>query len=85
MFAQSTNLFESIFGKMFSWKVVYGWMEERKYYLLMKCSVSAQKKTLVGDLHAADVRYHLDCWLGVTKIQACWSGAIVTTISSIIY
>ena len=44
----------------------------------MKCSVSTQK-TLVRDLHAADVRYHLDCWLGVTKIQACWSGAIKTT------
>ena len=36
------------------------------------------------DLHAADVRYHLDCWLGVTKIQACWSGAIATIISSIL-
>ena len=73
---------------MFSWKVVYGWMDkitkkERKYYLLMKCSVSTQK-TLVRDVHAADVRYHLDCWLGVTKIQACWSGTIVTTISSIL-
>ena len=33
----------------------------------------------------ADVRYHLDCWLSVTKIQAFWSGAIVTNISSIIY
>ena len=43
------------------------------------------QKPLVRDLHAADVRYHLDCLLGVTKIQACWSGAIVTTISSIIY
>ena len=32
-----------------------------------------------------DVRYHLDCWLVVTKIQACWFSAIVTTISSIIY
>ena len=51
----------------------------------MKCSVSAQKKTLVGDLRAADVRYYLDGWLGVTKIQDCWSGAFVTTISSIIY
>ena len=50
----------------------------------MKCSVSTQKKTFVRDLHAADVRYYLDCWLGVTKIQAYWSGAIVTTISSII-
>ena len=53
-------------------------------YLLMKCSVSTQKN-LVRDLHAAYVRYHLDCWLGVNKIQACWYGAIVTTISSIIY
>ena len=77
--------FESICG----WKLVYGWMDkitkkERKYYLLMKCSVSTQK-TLVRDLRAADVRYHLDCWLGVTKIHASLSGAIVTTISSIIY
>ena len=55
--------------------------------ILFTCEVQciSTKKTLVGDLHAADVRYHLDCWLGVTKIQACWSGAIVTTISSIIY
>ena len=43
------------------------------------------KKTLVRDLHAEDVRYHLDCWLGVTKIQASWSSAIVTPISFIIY
>ena len=42
-------------------------------------------KPLVRDLHAADVRYHLDCWLGETKIQPCWSGTIVTTFSSIIY
>ena len=58
--------------------------KKRENILTMKCSVSAQK-TLVGNLHAADVRYHLDCWFGVIKIQACWSGAIVTTISSIIY
>ena len=58
--------------------------KERKYYLLMKFSVSPQK-TFVRDLHAADVRYYLDCWLGVTKIQAYWSGAIVTTFSSVIY
>ena len=66
-----------------------GWIKlpkkERKYYLLMKCSVSTQKKTFVRDLHAADVRYYRDCWLSVTKIQAYWSGAIVTTISSFIY
>ena len=63
---------ESICAKMFSWKVVYRWVDkitpkkERKYYLLMKCSVSTPKKTLVRDLHAADVRFHLDCWLDVT-------------------
>ena len=63
-----------------------GWikLQKRKYYLLMKCSVSTQK-TLVRDVHAAEVRYHLDCWLDVTKTQACWSSAIVTTVSSIIY
>ena len=65
-----------------------GWIKlpkkERKYYLLMKCSVSTQK-LFVRDLHAAYVRNYIDCWLGVTKIQAYWSGAIVTTISSIIY
>ena len=73
---------------MFSWKVVYGWMDtitkktENTIYL---CSAVYQhKKTLVRDLYAADVSYHLDCWLGVTKIQACWSGAIATTISSIL-
>ena len=84
------TFFYSIYAKMFSWKVVYGWMDkitknkERKYHLLMKCSVSTQK-TFVRDLHAADVRYYLDCWLGVTKIQAYWSGAIVTTISPVVY
>ena len=29
-------------------------------------------------LHAADVHYHLDCWL----VQACLSGAFVTTITT---
>ena len=66
-----------------------GWIKLQKREKILfsyevQC-ISTKKKTLVGVLHAADVRYHLDCWLGVTKIQACWSGAIVTTISSIIY
>ena len=62
-----------------------GWIKlPKKRENTMKCTVSTQK-TLVRDLHAADVRYHLDCWLDVTKIQACCSGAIVTTISSSIY
>ena len=43
------TFFESICGKMFSWKENGIWMDgyqkkrERKYYLLMKCSVSTQK------------------------------------------
>ena len=83
------NFFESICGKMFSWKVVYGCMDkitrkrEEILFTYEKQCIST-KKTLVRDVHAAYVRYHLDCWLGVTKIQACWSGAIVITISSII-
>ena len=40
--------------------------KERKYYLLIEYSVSTQNESLVRDLHAADVRYHRDCWLGVT-------------------
>ena len=49
------TFFESICGKTFSWKVLYGLI------VLMKCSVSTQKN-LVSDVRAADVRYHLDCW-----------------------
>ena len=77
--------------KMFSWKVVYGWMDKitknkrENTIHLWSAVYQHKKKTFVRDLHAADVRYYLDCWLGVTKIQAYWSGAIVTTISSIIY
>ena len=76
--------------KMFSWKVVYGWMDKitkKREKILFTYEVQCinTKKTFVRDLHAADVRYYLYCWLGVTKIQAYWSGAIVTTISSIIY
>ena len=46
-----------------------GWIKLQKKrentIYLMKCSVST-KKNLMRDLHAVDVRYHLDCWLGVT-------------------
>ena len=64
-----------------------GWIKlQKREKILFTYEVQRiSTKILVGDLHAADVRYHLDCWLGVTKIQACWSGAIVTSISSIIY
>ena len=86
---KAQTFFESICRKMLSWKVVYGWMDkitkkrENTIYYEVKCINT--RKTLVKDLHGAEVRYHLYCWLDVTKIKACWSGAIVTTISSIIY
>ena len=41
--------------------------QKRENNIYLICSgVYQHKKTLVRDLHAADVRYHLDCWLGVT-------------------
>ena len=75
--------------KMVSWKVVYGWMDKitkNREKILSTYEVQCiNTKNFVRDLQVADIRYYLDCWLGVTKIQAYWSGAIVTTISSIIY
>ena len=63
---------------MFSLKVVYGWMDTvtkmRENTIYLCSAVYEHEKALVKDLHAADVRYHLDCWLG----------AIATTISSIL-
>ena len=58
-------------------KMVYGWMDkitkkERENTIYLWSAVYQHRKPLVRDLHAADVRYHLYCWLGVTKIQACW-------------
>ena len=43
-------------------------------------SVVLQNKKIhwVRYLHAADVHYHLDCWL----VQVCLPGAIVTTITT---
>ena len=67
------TFFESMCGKKSA-----GWMDT----ILKKnleLSVSTQvKKTRVRYHHAADVRYHLDCWL----VQACLPGAIVTTITT---
>ena len=67
-----------------------GWIKlpkkkERKKILFTYEVQCINTKNFVRDLHAADVCYYLDCWFGVTKIQAYRSGAIVTTISSIIY
>ena len=89
MFAQSKNLFLNQYARKCSAGKWYmcGWIKlQIREKILFTYEVQCiNTKTLVRDLHAADVRYHLDCWLGVTKIQACWSSAIVTTISSIIY
>ena len=66
-----------------------GWIKQpkkrEKILLTYEVQCINTIKTLVRDLHAADVRYHIYCWLCVTKLQACWSCAIVTTISSIKY
>ena len=64
------TFFESICGKMFSWKVVHGWMDEisKKREKILFTYLHQHKKTLVRDLHVADFCYHLDCWMDVTKI-----------------
>ena len=69
---------------MTGWVKLLKQREREKILFTYEVQCINTKKTLVTDLYAAYVRYHLDCWLGVTKIQACWSGAIVTTIPSII-
>ena len=47
-----------------------GWMDKitkkEKILFTYKVQCIKAKKNLVRDLHAADVPYHLDCWLGVT-------------------
>ena len=65
-----------------------GWIKlpkQREKILFIYEVQCINTKTFVRDLHAADVRYYLDCWLGVTKIEDYWSGEIVTTISSVVY
>ena len=52
-----------------------GWMD-KIYKKNRDYSVSTQTKTTPE--HAADVRYHLDCWL----VQACLRGAFVSTITT---
>ena len=68
------TILESICGKKSA-----GWMNKIYKKILMECSVSTQKNNpWVRYLHAADVRYHLDCWL----VRAYLPGAIVTTITT---
>ena len=70
--AQSTNLFLNPYAEKFIWKVVYGLINtitkktEKTLFTLNEVKCINTKATLVRDLHAADVRCHLDCWLGVT-------------------
>ena len=54
-----------------------GWMDIiYKITYGVKCIDTTKNNPGVRYLHAADVRYHLDCRL----VQACLPGAIVTTI-----
>ena len=69
------TFFESICGKCSAGKwYMDGWIKlpkKKREKILFTYEVQCinTKKTFVRDLHAADVRYYLDCWLGVTKIQ----------------
>ena len=64
MFAQSTNLFESYVEKCSAGKwYMDGWIKlQKREKILFTYEVQciSTKKTLVGDLRAADVRYYLD-------------------------
>ena len=66
-FATVQTFFESLCEKKISW--MDGWInftKEEKKNVLVECSVSTQKQPLSVRymyLNAADVRYHLDCWL----------------------
>ena len=60
-----------------------GWIKFTKNtcsHYLWSAVYQHKKSHWVGYLLAADVHYHLDCWLA----QACWSGAILTTITTIL-
>ena len=50
-----------------SWKKVNGWLDKiYKKISTYKVQYINTKQPLVRQLHAADVRYHLACWLDVT-------------------
>ena len=71
------TFFESICRKMSA-----GWMDKftRKY--LWSVVYQHKNNPWIRYMHAADVRYHLDCWL----VWVCLPGAIVTTITtSLVY
>ena len=78
--------FFNLYAERISWKVNFGWMDsitKKREKLLFTYEVQCiNTKSLVRDMYAAGVRYHLGCWLGVT-VQACWSCAIVTIITTI--
>ena len=65
--------FESICGKKSA-----EWMEKFSKKKLWSVVCQHKNNPWVRYLHAADVRYHFDCWL----VWACLLGAIVTTITT---
>ena len=68
------TFFESMCGKKSA-----GWIDKiYKKNFWSSVSTQIQNNPYVRYLHAADVRYHLDCWL----VQACLPGAIVITITT---
>ena len=80
LFDQSTNLFWIIVRKK---SARSGWIQftkkKRKQYL-WSAVYQHKNNPWVRYLYAVDVRYHLDCWF----VQACWSSAIETTITTIL-
>ena len=60
---KSAGWVDKIYNKKYLWSLVY---QHKKNNLRVRY------------LNAADVCYHLDCWL----VQACLPGAIVTTITT---
>ena len=54
--------------KKFNCKVD-GWiklLKKRENIIYLWSAVYQHKTILIRDMHAEDVRYHLDCWLGVS-------------------
>ena len=70
------------YAETFSWKVVYGWMDNiTKNERMLRINT----KTILSKISTC-CRCSLPSWLLVgcsCKIQACWSGANVTTITTI--
>ena len=80
------KLFLNQYAKTLSWKAAYGWMDNitKKWEKIqMECSVITQKQPI------SKISVCCSCsstsWLLVgcnCKIQTCWLGAVVTTITN---